>query len=312
MVTSADPPLIVGIGELLWDCFGERRHPGGAPTNVVYHASQLGNPAVILSAVGEDASGDELLAALQDRGLETGYIQRDPAHATGTVTVDDRDPSDPHYTIHHPAAWDHLRVTPAWEAVLQRARAVSFGTLAQRTPGRPATFARALAAAPQAIRVLDVNLRSPWYTQEVVAGALQQAHVVKLSEGEIATVAELLETPARAPEAFAHWLFDHVDGPDTAAFASRLVCVTRGEAGCLLITPTQTLTVPATPVTVVDAVGAGDAFTAALIHGLVRDWPLERVGGFANRIGGLVASRAGAMPDLSRELAALHAAPPAG
>ncbi len=160
MATTA-PGIIIGLGELLWDCFGEERRPGGAPANVAYHAQLLGAQGVVCSRVGMDAWGVELLAFLRANGLDTAHVQRDEQHLTGRVTVHLDGSHGPSYTIHENAAWDHLAWTPEWETLAGSAAAVCFGTLAQRAPESRATVQRFLDAAPQALRVYDINLRPP-------------------------------------------------------------------------------------------------------------------------------------------------------
>lgn len=297
---TAPQPIVIGLGELLWDNFPNGRRPGGAPANVAYHAGLLGLRGLICSRVGGDADGDALVAHLQARGLTTRFIQRDPQRPTGVVDVkEDRD-QGPAYTIRDNAAWDGLELTPQWSSMFVQAAAVSFGTLAQRSASNRETTARALEAARHALRVYDVNLRPPFYRREWIEASLRPARVVKLNDQEVGVVGPLLGLPAGTPARFGQALLERYGG--------EVVCVTRGAEGCVLVTASETVAVPSQPVKVVDTVGAGDAFTAALIYGLLHGWPLRTCGAFANAGGGLIASRAGAMPDVRAEWDALRAA----
>jgi fructokinase len=295
-----DTPIVVGLGELLWDVFPDSRRPGGAPANVAFHAQQLGCRGLVASRVGTDPPGEELCAYLHGKGLDTRLIQRDPLHPTGRVTVDVSRPERPHYTIHEEVAWDYVAADPDLLDAARAADAICFGTLAQRSPVSRATVRQVLAAAAdECLIVYDVNLRQNYYQRDWIEASLERLSVLKLNHDEVAVLGPLLGIP------------DH----DDAAFASavqkrygvRLVCVTRAERGCLLVGAGERAEARGSPVEVVDAVGAGDAFTAALIAAVLRDWPLESVAEFANCVGSLVTTRPGAMPDLRDEFQHLRA-----
>jgi fructokinase len=290
-------PIVIGIGEVLWDCFGNSRRPGGAPANVAYHATQLGARGLICSRVGIDELGSELLAYLHDRGLETNYVQRDDRRPTSTVTVDDSRPDDPRYVIHENVSWDHLEAQQGLLSLATEAHAVCFGTLAQRSTTSRETIAAVLDATRGALKVYDVNLRPPWFAAATVDASLRRCDVLKLNAEEVRLVAEMLAFASCEPHDFAQSLFDH--------FGVRLVCITRAADGVLAFTPDSVADVPGKKISLADAVGAGDSFTAALIHALLKDWPLDRAVRFANEVGALVASRVGAMPALRDEFAAL-------
>lgn len=296
--TDRELPLVVGLGELLWDCFAESRRPGGAPANVAFQAGQLGCRGAVCSRVGQDALGDELVAFLESHGLDAQWVQRDAAHPTGTVTVDATRADHPEYLIHEHVAWDHLEWTAAWERVMGRAAAVCFGTLAQRSAASRETIHRAVEAAGDACLVVyDVNLRQQWYDAATVERSLAASRAVKLNEHEVAILAELLGAESTDPISFARSL--------QRRHAVESVCVTRAERGCLLIAADEVVDSPGVAVEVADAVGAGDAFTAAWIVGQLRGWPPARQAATANQVGALVASRPGAMPPLRDEFARL-------
>ena len=286
---------VVGLGEVLWDCFGSMRRPGGAPANVAFHASQLGLRGVVCSRVGTDEAGDELIEYLDKQRLETGFIQRDPAHPTGKVTVDAKDPKDPRYTIHEDVAWDNLEFDPATESLVSSATAICFGTLAQRSEASRSMIHRCLAAAdPACLIVYDVNLRQTWYDKSQLHYSLGQAKVVKLNAEEVEVIAGLFDIPAADHEEFAAALLKK--------YELSLVCITRAENGCLLVARDKAFDVPGRKVKVADTVGAGDAFTAALIAARLRHCPLDVMATFANEVGMLVATRAGGMPALGKPL----------
>jgi fructokinase len=291
--------VVVGFGELLWDCFPRSRRPGGAPANVAYHADRLGHRGVVVSRVGADPDGEALREHLRRHGLGDEHVQIDPGHPTGTVRVDDSDPSDPRYTIHADVAWDHLELDAGLERLAGGVAAVCFGTLAQRSEPTREALHRFLDRARGALRVYDVNLRQRFWDRELVARSLDAADVVKLNQDEVATLARELDAGPGEPRAFAEAV--------RARHSVELVCVTRGADGCLLLDGDQEVDLPGRPVEVADSVGAGDAFTAGLISGRLRGWSLERCARLANELGALVASREGAMPDLRADLEALLA-----
>ncbi len=283
-------PIVLGIGELLWDCFADRRVPGGAPANVAFHAQQLGLGGRVCSRVGEDQLGDELVAHLREHGLDISCIQRDGDHPTGTVGVDLSDPDRPVFEIHERVAWDFIAWTPEIDILTREAAAVCYGTLAQRSPVSRRTITRVLEEADGAVRVYDVNLRAPWYDRTSIQTSLERAQIVKLNADEMEFLAGAFDLAGDTPEAWARSL--------AARHAAEWVCVTRGEGGSLLVTRDETHVAPGVEVRVADAVGAGDAFTAALIYGWLNRWSPAAVGRLANEIGALVAGRPGAMPSL--------------
>jgi len=302
-MTPPVAPLVVGLGELLWDCFADSRRPGGAPANVAFHAGQLGCEGVVCSRVGRDALGDELVAFLEGQALRTDLVQRDPIHATGTVTVDTSRPDHPRFTIHEDVAWDYLDFDAALAELMGRAAAVCFGTLAQRSPGSRRAIHQALAATPPGcLIVYDVNLRQHFHQKEWVEASLAASRVVKLNADEVIHLDRLLGLDSPGQERFARAI--------QRRFGVSTVCVTRGAEGCLLVGPDEAVESPGVPIRLVDAVGAGDAFTAALIWGQLHGWPPERQASFANAVGALVASRPGAMPPLRGEFARLAAGSP--
>ncbi|QDT40400.1 2-dehydro-3-deoxygluconokinase [Gimesia alba] len=287
-------PLVIGLGELLWDCFGDERRPGGAPANVAFQANQLGCQGTVVTRVGDDALGTELLEFLKQQQLSTEYVQIDETHPTGTVTVEFSDANDPQYTIHEQVAWDHLEFNDQLAALMKQAQAVCFGTLAQREADSRESIHQCLAATSSACLVVyDINLRQKYYDRDWIERSLTAAKIVKLNQDEVQVLSELLAISAEDLQAFALHL--------QQAYGVDAICITRGAEGCLIFADDRQYDIPGTPVEVADAVGAGDAFTAALISRRLLGWGWEQAVLFANRVGGLVASQAGAMPVLRAE-----------
>lgn len=297
---SGENTVVVGLGELLWDCFGDERHPGGAPANVAFHADQLGLRGVVCSRVGGDALGTELVDYLRDRRLTTEFVQRDAGRPTGTVTVETSPAGEPSYVIHEGAAWDAIALTPELDALLPRAAAICFGTLAQRSEQSRETIHAAIAQARDATIVYDVNLRQTWYERAWIERSMRAADVVKLNSDEVTVLGRLLDIDAHDNVAFANALRER--------FGVKTTCVTRAADGCLVASDGEAVDVGGVKVKVADAVGAGDAFTAAFIAALLKRWPLENAARLANAVGATVASRSGAMPPLREEFAALMSA----
>jgi len=284
--------IIVGVGELLWDVFPDMKRPGGAPANVAFHCNQLGNQGVICSRVGEDDLGRELTRFLTAQGLETAYVQRDSIHPTGRVTVDLSCPDEPSYLIHENVAWDSVEYVEPLERLLERAAAICFGTLAQRSPKTRETIQQCLHKAQNALTVYDVNLRQIAFEPEWIEHSLEMSQIVKLNIDEVVVLSRVLSTGSADPGVFAKAMWTR--------YGVEITCVTRAEKGCLLFSPKEELDVAGEKIDLSDPVGAGDAFTAALISSFLWKWPLYSCVIFANKVGALVASQSGAMPDLKR------------
>lgn len=290
-------PLVVGIGEILWDLLPGGKQLGGAPGNVVTHARSLGAEGVLITRVGRDALGDEAAARLEEAGIPAGTVQRDPAAPTGSAAVSvDRD-GQPHFTLAADVAWDNIAVDGPARDAAARADAVVFGTLAQRAPGsRSAIRALVGSCRPGALRILDVNLRDPFWTPEILLTSLGTADVLKVNDQELERCAGILSLPVGLRERVEHLC---------RRFRLQVVAVTRGAGGSLLYSQGRWADHPGVKVTVKDAVGAGDAFTAALALGLLRGESLDRINRRANEIGAYVCTQPGATPKLPAHLTEL-------
>lgn len=294
---------ILSVGEILWDVFPEAEHLGGAAFNFAAHAVRLGHEVFFISAVGEDERGRRALERARELGLSTRFIRTVQDAPTGYVTVSLDPAGVPSFVIHRPAAYDLARLEPG-ELEKLAARApdwIYYGTLYQMHDGARRLTLTLLEALPAARRLYDVNLRKDSYTPELVQELLGRAGVVKLNEGEMETIAAMLGLPAAA-EPFSRALAER--------YRLEAVCVTLGAAGCSLLVGGEFVTAPGYAVPVADTVGSGDAFAAALVHGLSAGWEIARVADFANRVGALVAAREGGTPLWNIEEAlALGAAP---
>jgi fructokinase len=289
---------IVGLGELLWDMLPTGPQLGGAVTNFAVMAGHLGNHAVCASCVGNDDLGRQARARLAQLPVDASFLQTDPEHPTGAVFVA-LNQAQPEYLIRSGAAWDYLELSGQWLDLAQSADAVCFGTLAQRSEVSCDTIQRFLRmTSPKCVRVFDVNLRPPFYTAELIEQSLQWTTILKMNDAELPLVLDLLglshgpsgQSPEVALLAGARKILRN--------FPLALVCITMGKEGSLLVTRTKVDRHPGIPITVVDTVGAGDAFTAALTHFYLRNAPLTVLSEAGNRWGSWVASQSGAMPDL--------------
>jgi fructokinase len=288
---KAEPFKIVGIGELLWDLLSAGKQLGGAPANFAYITTLLGDQGIAASRVGGDELGDKAILRLSQLGVSTNFIQRDTNHPTGKVNVKLDSTGQPSFEICAPVAWDFLEWTPQWQKLAEQADAICFGSLAQRSAISQSTIGCFLdATRPDALRIFDVNLRQNFYTQEILSNSIERARIAKLNHDEVPRVMQLFGLEHRDHESSAQRLL--------SLYNLELVCVTRGPAGSLLVGKDSGCQHAGFPVKVRDTIGAGDAFTAALVHEFLRRSSLDHMNAVANRIGAWVASEAGAMPVL--------------
>ena len=267
----AEPALMIGLGEVLWDLLPSGKVLGGAPANFAYMASVLGDQGVVASRIGDDDLGREACRVMQELGLSTAYLQHDDCHQTGTATVSIDTAGQPNFTIKNSVAWDFLDWSPQWEQLSARADVVCFGSLAQRSDKSAATIERFLAhfeelhrkperflknTSKKTLRICDVNLRESFYSPGLLRRSFQHADIVKLNDQELLQVSYLFKLGIGTHEMLAQRLLRLCD--------LRIVCVTRGSRGSLLVTEGDAVEHKGFRVTVADAVGAGDAFTACL------------------------------------------------
>lgn len=285
-------PLVIGLGEILWDLLPAGKQLGGAPANFAYHAAALGARGAVVSRVGDDALGREVLARLPGLGLAGTAVSVDELHPTGTVEVRLDAGGVPTYVIHEGVAWDFLPASEQARAACAAAAAVCYGTLASRSPVSAASIEELIGATPaDCLRVFDMNLRQPYVGEGVVRRLLGLSDVVKLNEVELYVAEVMLDLDAHDPA-----------GTLIERYGLRAVAVTRGSSGSRLYTPGGVWDHPGVPATVADTVGAGDAFTAALVLGLLDGHDAERINAFANRLAAHVCSHPGATPPIPGEL----------
>lgn len=282
---------VAAIGEILWDVFDNSKTLGGAPLNFAVHASRLGSQVLLVSAVGDDEFGRCALTAIRDIGIDTCFIQRAPSLPTGAARVLLGPNGQTSFRIERPAAYDEVSLSaedcreiaawsPGW---------LYFGTLFAHEARSRITLKALASALPGASKFYDINLRSNCYSPELVLELLALANVVKLNETEMSSVAALAGLPGNGPEDFC--------ARGAARFGWDAVAVTLGECGCSVWRRGEYIEAPGYKVQVADTVGAGDAFAAAMLHGLSRGWSAPAIADFANQLGALVASRPGGIPE---------------
>jgi fructokinase len=284
---------VVGLGEVLWDLLPERTCLGGAPANFAYITTLMGDQGIVASRVGEDSRGLDALRRMEELNLDIDHVQTDRKRATGTVKVEIENNGLARYEIAHPVAWDSLEWTLDWQHVAEKADAVCFGSLAQRSEESRATIRRFLkATSPKALKIFDVNLRQSYYSAEILADSMKLADLVKLNDEELPKIMSLNQFPHKDELSSARRLLE--------IYELELVCVTRGGRGSLLVRDGDSSVHPGFQVRVADTVGSGDAFTAGLVHEYLHGAPLDLMNEVANLVGAWVASEAGAMPTPKR------------
>jgi fructokinase len=284
---------ILAAGEILWDLLPSGRLLGGAPANFGYHAHALGAETRVVSRVGDDLLGREILDRLRASGLSTDGISVDAGAPTGTVSVELAADGQPRFIIHENVAWDRITADEASRAFAARADVVCFGSLAQRREPSRSSIRTLVAATPAAaLRVFDINLRQQFYSSEVVESSLRLANVLKLNDQELPVLAAMFGLRGGVREQVAEL---------AGRFDLQAVALTRGGHGSLLLAAGTWSDHPGLVVKVADTIGAGDAFTAALALGLLAGRPLDDINRHANEVAAYVCSQPGAMPAMPGE-----------
>jgi fructokinase len=286
---------IAGIGELLWDTFPHRSRIGGAPGNFAWHCSQLGAKAYPISAIGADKPGERMRSELEKQGINTTYLMTHTSYPTGQAKVTFDTANKPNYEIVLNAAWDHIALTPELVQLAKSLDSVCFGSLSQRSLESRSTIQQFLTTMPaKSLKIFDINLRQSFYSKEIIERSLQVANVLKLSDEELAVLTDYFDLEGSVYEQLQQIL---------NRFKLRLLVYTRGAQGSLLLGPDSSDDAPGIPGTeLIDSVGAGDSFTAAISIGLLNGWPLSKINRFANKVAGFVCSQVGATPNLPQEL----------
>ena len=291
-IFSSPAPLVVGLGEVLWDVFPEGKKLGGAPANFAYHAAAQGCNACVVSAVGDDELGREIESALAEKNLAASLPR--VARPTGTVRIALDSAGVATYVFAENCAWDNLPFTAEFEAVARRTAAVCFGSLAQRSPRSRETISRFLDCVPaDAIRVFDANLRQNFYADEILRESLRRCTILKINEDEAPIIAAAIGGNARADDSIFPEIFRF--SPMT-----KIVVLTLGNAGSLVASRNgERSFCPAdSSIAVADTVGAGDSFTASFVSALLLGKPLSEAHRHAADVANFVCSRHGAMPEI--------------
>lgn len=290
-IKEKGPVTVVAIGEILWDIFPDDKRIGGAPANFAYYAHKLGERVALISRVGQDSLGRQAMSACHSAGLIADFIQKDLIHPTGKVRVDLDKRGVPRFEIEPNSAWDFLEENETVISLTKVARAVCFGTLAQRNENSRKTIQNLLdMVGPGCLRVLDLNLRPPFYDREVIESSLRKADVLKLNSDELKILSGFYSLKGN-PAELVRALLDK--------FSLKYVALTRGSEGSLIISQGRESEHPGYLVNVVDTVGAGDAFTAALVCGLLSNRDLDEISKLANQLASFVCTKQGAWVNIS-------------
>ena len=293
-VQEIRPPIIAGLGEILWDVIGDSEELGGAPVNFAFHAGQLGAEAYAVSSIGLDERGEAALRVLRDSGMTTAHITSIEGAPTGYVTAVLDDNGVATYDFPANVAWDRIRMNAETFALAERLDAICFGSLAQRSPtSRKAIHEYLAAVGPDTLKIFDLNIRQNFYSPELIRASLERADVLKLNDDEIEKVTEMESLQGDAKEILQQ-LIDR--------YGLKLAALTRGGNGSLLVSRESVSDHPGFRTSIVDTIGAGDSFTAVTTLGVLRGYPLEAINEHANRVAAFVCSRKGAMVQLPEEL----------
>ena len=287
--------IVVGMGEALWDMLPEGKKIGGAPANFAYHVSQFGLDSRVVSAVGEDELGVEILKNFHEKKLNC-MIETVP-YPTGTVQVELDRNGVPCYDIREGVAWDNIPFTPALEGLARQTRAVCFGSLAQRSVVSRETINRFLDVMPDGegqYKIFDINLRQGFYTKEIICGSMRKCNILKINDEELVTISRMFGYPG-------------IDLQDKcwillAKYNLRMLILTCGVNGSYVFTPGEVSFVETPKVEVADTVGAGDSFTAAFVASILRGLPVNEAHRLAVATSAFVCTQNGAMPVLPPRL----------
>jgi len=281
---------VVGLGEVLWDLLPAGPQLGGAPTNFTYQAGALGARAMIVTRVGNDDLGREVIERFIKMNLPLETVQVDPVRLTGTVTVTLNEKGVPQYGFAADTAWEQLALTDSALTAVSSANAICFGTLGQRSPVARKSIQQLVAAASaDALRIFDINLRLNFYSREVIEQSMRLSNVLKLNDEELEVLTEMFSLQGNVRRRI-EWF--------VRTFGFKTVVLTSGSLGSLIHQEGRWSEMPPQPVRVVDTVGAGDAFAAALTMGLLSGMDLGEVHAIAAEIARYVCSHPGAMPPM--------------
>ena len=287
--------IIVGMGEALWDVLPEGKKIGGAPANFAYHVSQFGFDSRVVSAIGDDKLGNEILENFDSKKLN--YLIEKVPYPTGTVQVE-LDPNGvPMYDIKEGVAWDNIPFTPALEELARNTRSVCFGSLARRSVVSRETINRLLDTMPDGegqCKIFDVNLRQGFYTKEILCNSMKKCNILKINDEELVTVSRMFGYPG-------------IDLQDKcwillAKYNLKMLILTCGVNGSYVFTPGEISFVETPKVEVADTVGAGDSFTATFVAAVLKGKSVAEAHKLAVEVSAYVCTQNGAMPELPARL----------
>ena len=287
--------IIVGMGEALWDCLPEGKKIGGAPANFAYHVSQFGFNSRVVSAVGNDALGDELMEVFNSKKLQTAIARVE--YPTGTVQVTLDAVGVPQYEIKEGVAWDNIPFNDSLRDLALRTRAVCFGSLAQRSVVSRTTINRFLDAMPDTgneLKIFDINLRQNFYTRELLCESMQRCNILKINDEELVTISRIFGYPG-------------IDLQDKcwillAKYNLKMLILTCGTNGSYVFTPGVVSFQETPKVKVADTVGAGDSFTATFTAAILKGMPIPEAHKLAVEVSAFVCTQSGAMPTLPQTI----------
>lgn len=289
--------IVVGMGEALWDVLPEGKKIGGAPANFAYHVSQFGLPSCVVSAIGNDALGKEIIENFTSKGLD--QLIAEVPYPTGTVQVEIDQTGIPLYDIKENVAWDNIPYTEHLDALAKRTKAVCFGSLAQRNVVSRETINHFLDTMPKdddSLIVFDVNLRQGFYNKEILCKSMQNCNILKINDEELITVSRMFGYPG-------------IDLQDKCwillgKYNLKMLILTCGINGSYVFTPGNVSFQPTPKVEVADTVGAGDSFTAAFIASILKGKSVTEAHSIAVKTSAYVCTQKGAMPILPPEYTA--------
>lgn len=289
--------IVVGMGEALWDVLPEGKKIGGAPANFAYHVSQFGLPSCVVSAIGDDALGKEIIENFTSKGLD--QLIAEVPYPTGTVQVEIDQTGIPLYDIKENVAWDNIPYTEHLDALAKRTKAVCFGSLAQRNVVSRETINHFLDTMPKdddSLIVFDVNLRQGFYNKEILCKSMQNCNILKINDEELITVSRMFGYPG-------------IDLQDKCwillgKYNLKMLILTCGINGSYVFTPGNVSFQPTPKVEVADTVGAGDSFTAAFIASILKGKSVTEAHTIAVKTSAFVCTQNGAMPVLPPEYTA--------
>ena len=285
--------VIVGLGEALWDCLPDGSKLGGAPANFAYHARQFGNDAYAISAIGNDALGDQTLKEFDEKHLK--YVMPRVDYPTGTVQVELDEEGIPTYDIKQNVAWDNIPFTPEIENVAKHCGCVCFGSLAQRNKISRDTIHRFIDTTPMScLKIFDINLRQNFYTKEIIQESLKACDILKINDEELVTIGRLFGYPGLDIENKCYLIL--------GKYNLKMLLLTCGTNGSYVFAPGVKSYQPTPKVEVDDTVGAGDSFTGSFASAILAGMPIKEAHKLAVEVSAFVCTQPGAMPKLPESL----------